>query len=30
MPRPTRELADETRRAEDKLKDRDPGGDIKL
>ncbi len=26
----TRELADETRRAQDKLKDRDPGGDIKL
>jgi hypothetical protein len=26
----TRELADETRRVEDKLKERDPGGDIKL
>jgi len=26
----TRELADETRRVEDKLRERDPGGDIKL
>jgi len=26
----TRELADETRRAQDKLNERDPGGDIKL
>jgi hypothetical protein len=26
----TRALAEETRRVEDRLKDRDPGGDIKL
>jgi Protein of unknown function (DUF3006) len=28
--RATRNLADETRRAQDKLEERDPGGDVKI